>query len=80
MATAVPLPPPGFDELSTEEKLEYLQSLWDRIAARPEQVPVPDWHRHTVDERLEEHRSNPADVQSWEEVRDGIERRLRGGR
>jgi hypothetical protein len=30
---AVPLPPPGFDDLSVDEKLDYLQSLWERIAA-----------------------------------------------
>jgi Domain of unknown function (DUF4331) len=37
----VPLPPPGFDELSVDEKIDYLQSLWDRIAATPKTVPVP---------------------------------------
>jgi hypothetical protein len=30
MPNPVPLPPPGFDDLSVEEKLDYLQSLWDR--------------------------------------------------
>jgi hypothetical protein len=24
------IPPPGFDELSAEEKLEYVQALWDQ--------------------------------------------------
>ena len=36
MANPVPLPPPGFDDLSVDEKIDYLQSLWDRIAATPE--------------------------------------------
>jgi hypothetical protein len=35
MAKPVPLPPPGFDDLSVEEKIDYLQSLWNRIAATP---------------------------------------------
>jgi hypothetical protein len=26
-------PPPGFDELSVEEQIDYVQSLWNRIAA-----------------------------------------------
>ena len=42
MPTLVPLPPPGFDELPVDEKIDYLQSLWDRIAATPETVPVPE--------------------------------------
>jgi hypothetical protein len=40
MAREVPNPPPGFDELTVEQKLDYVQSLWDRIAARPEMVDV----------------------------------------
>jgi hypothetical protein len=28
----VPNPRPGFDELSVEEQIDYVQSLWDRIA------------------------------------------------
>jgi hypothetical protein len=39
MAKPVPLPPPGFDDLSVDEKIDYLQSLWDRIAATPGTIP-----------------------------------------
>ncbi len=39
MPKAVPLPPTGFDDLSVDEKLDYLQSLWDRITASPEAIP-----------------------------------------
>ena len=39
MAKPLPLPPPGFDELSVDEKIDYLQSLWGRIAATPNTVP-----------------------------------------
>jgi Putative addiction module component len=46
------LPPPGFDDLSVDERIDYLQSLWNRIAASPETIPVPDWHREVIDERL----------------------------
>lgn len=30
MTNPVPLPPPGFDALSVDEQIEYVQSLWDR--------------------------------------------------
>ena len=43
--------PPGFDDLSVEEKIAYVQSLWDRIAASPETIPLPDWHLEILDER-----------------------------
>jgi hypothetical protein len=41
--------------LSVDEKIDCLPALWDRIAATPETIPVPDWHREVLDERLKEH-------------------------
>jgi len=67
MSQALPLPPPGFDALSVEEQIDYVQSLWDHIAARPEQVPVPDWHREIIAERLAAYRANPEEAKTWEE-------------
>ncbi len=68
----VELPPPGFDDLSVEEQIEYVQALWDHIAARPEQVPVPDWHRRIIKERLE----STSGSRPWPEVRRDIEEKL----
>ncbi|HYO15899.1 MAG TPA: addiction module protein [Thermoanaerobaculia bacterium] len=72
MARSLPLPPPGFDDLSVEEKLDYLQSLWDRICAHPAEVPVPDWHRKVIQERLAAHRSDPGAVVPWEDARNEL--------
>lgn len=69
MAKPLPVPPPGFDDLSVEEKVDYVQSLWDRIVVHPDDVPVPDWHRRIVNERLAAHRADPGAVVPWEDVR-----------
>ena len=68
-------PPPGFDELSTEEQIEYVQELWNRISSDQEEVPVPDWHRQILRERLESTGDVPTD--SWEDVRERLEGRQR---
>ena len=71
------LPPPhDFDELPVETQIDYVQSLWDRIAAKPGQVPVPAWHRQEIEERLAAHQANPEPVRPWEEVRDEIRSKL----
>jgi len=80
MNRALPIPPPGFDELSIDEKVRYVEALWDRIAAAPEEVRVPDWHRQLVSERLAEYRSDPSPGRPWREVRDELLRELAGGR
>jgi putative addiction module component (TIGR02574 family) len=80
MAQTVPIPPPGFDDLSIEEKLDYVQSLWDRIAARPDEIPVPDWHRQILNERLADYEASPDAGRSWDEVQEELLRKLRDRR
>jgi putative addiction module component (TIGR02574 family) len=77
MARPLPLPPPGFEDLSMEEKLDYVQSLWDHVSARPDQVPVPDWHKRIVDDRLAAHRADPGAARPWEEVRERLQEKIR---
>ena len=77
MSTSVPLPPPGFDELPIDERVEYVQTLWDRITARPEDLPVPDWHLDVVRDRLAEYRRSPSAGRPWSAVRDELLRKLR---
>ena len=79
MANKLPLPPPGFDDLSVEDQIDYVQSLWDRIAAKPDQVPVPDWHRQVLDERIAAHEADPSGGRPWEEIRDEIRSKLGRG-
>lgn len=77
MAKPVPLPPPGFDNLSVDDQIEYVQSLWDRIAATPEQVPVPEWHREILEERLKDDEANPNAGETWDVLRERLRDKLR---
>ena len=70
-------PPKGFDELTVPEQIDYVNSLWERIASRPSDVPMPDWHRRELSERFEQHRENPGDVALWEDAREGVRSKLR---
>ena len=70
------LPPPGFDQLSAEEKLEYIQALWDHVSEHPDDVPLPDWHREIVAERLAAHRRGETTSRPWHEVREELLARL----
>ena len=76
MPKPVAIPPPGFDELSVEEQIDYVQSLWDRIAASPERVPVPDWHREVLDERLKDYEAKSDVGESWDVVRERLRDKL----
>ena len=30
--------------LSTEQKLELIETVWNDLAQKPGEIPVPDWH------------------------------------
>lgn len=77
MPDTVPIPPPGFDDLSADEKIEYVQSLWDRIAATPDQVATPNWHQDVLNDRLKEADLNPDSGETWEVVRERLRGKLR---
>lgn len=50
------------------ERLKLLEEVWDSVAANPEDVPVPDWHREEIDRRL----ANPAPLLTRQEFEDRI--------
>jgi putative addiction module component (TIGR02574 family) len=69
MEHALPIPPPGFDDLDVDQQIEYVQALWDRIAAKESAIPVPEWHREILDERLADLEARPDAGRPWEAVK-----------
>jgi putative addiction module component (TIGR02574 family) len=80
MPNPVPFPPSDFDESSVDEKTDYVQSLSNRIAATPETIPVPYWHREIPDERLKELEDNPGAGDSWDAVQERLRNNFDSGR
>jgi putative addiction module component (TIGR02574 family) len=76
MPKRVPLPPPGFDDLSVDEKIDYVQSLWDRIAASPEAISAREWHREILDQRVKDLEANPDVGDGWDVVQERLRRTL----
>jgi len=74
------LPPPGFKALPVDKKIEYVQKLWDAIATKVDQVPLEDWHKKLVDERLADYLAHPELAKPWPEVRRRVLKNLRSRR
>ena len=56
-------------DLSTSEKLQLVEDLWDDIAAEPDGVPVHDWQKQELARRKANLRENPASGLRWDEVK-----------
>ena len=68
MSSKVPFPPPGFDELSADEQVDYLNDLWDRITLRENEISVPEWHLELLREREARYEREGMKGRPWEEV------------
>ena len=73
MSSKVPLPPPDFDELSSDDETEDEQALWEYMTAGPDKVPVPEWHLELLREREARYERDGMEGTPWEEVEKEID-------
>jgi len=79
MSSEVPFPPPGFDDLSIDEQIEYVSKLEKRIKSLPDDLPVSDEDMKIIEEQLAECEKNGFEGIPWEEVeRELIEQLIKG--
>ena len=77
MSSEVPFPPPGFDELSTAEQIEYVNKLGDRIPPLPDDISDPDIA--FVEERLAFYEKNGMEGIPWEQFQKELLEQLAKG-
>ena len=63
-------PPAGFEQLTVDEKIEYVQRLWDMIAV--DSSDVPDSQSELLRDRLARLRDAPHEGADWATVRDRL--------
>lgn len=72
------LTPDEIRALTVEERLQLIEELWDSLdETDAEALPVPDWHRRAVSERLAAYERDPDAGRPWDEVKADILSRLR---
>jgi putative addiction module component (TIGR02574 family) len=64
--------PAEFDSASSDERIAFVQELWDRIARDEHGVQVPLEHDAALRERLAAYRTNPEPGVAWSKVRDEL--------
>lgn len=70
--------PAEFDSASSDERIAFVQELWDRIARDEHGVPVPQEHEAALRERLAAYRTDPKPGVAWAKVRDELIGKLQG--
>lgn len=61
--------------LPAAERLEIAEAIWDSLAGVPDAIPVPDWHKTILQDRLAEDLADDTPPQGWDDARRKIEKR-----
>ena len=69
-------PPPGFDDLSIDEKIDYVQKLWQHVEADANSLPLTESQKQILDERLADLENNPAASIPWSQAHADLLRRI----
>ena len=64
-------------DMPFEQKLGLLETVWSEVAAQPDQIEMPDWHREVLDERDRAFREGSEPALDWEEAKAQIARAIR---
>lgn len=46
-------------EMSIEDRINFISDIWDSIAAIPENVQIPEWHKKELEKRIKANLENP---------------------
>ena len=60
--------------LTSTEKLQLVEELWDTLAASPDQLSIPAWHAKLLDEDRAAYETKPDEGAPWPEVKARITR------
>ena len=69
--------PEEFRTLSSNDRIEYVQGLWDFIAQTRDHAPIPESHIQVLDKRLAACQSEPNLAEPWNQIRDHILKTLK---
>lgn len=52
--------------------MDLIEQLWDSIADTTAELPIPQWHRDLLDQRLAAADEHPEQTIPWSDVRSSI--------
>ena len=63
-------------EMTVQEKLAAMESLWEDLARTPEAVESPAWHKDILDERRQRLAEGKSRFIDWETAKAEIRKKL----
>jgi hypothetical protein len=57
------------DQMTTEEKLETMEALWENLTRKPDEFASPGWHEIVLKQREESIKSGQEPSIDWEQAK-----------
>ncbi|MBA3493860.1 MAG: addiction module protein [Gammaproteobacteria bacterium] len=66
----------SLDEMSVEEKIQAMESLWDDLCRKAGGVSSPTWHEEVLAERDAMHQPGDDEFEDWDTAKRNIRTKL----
>ena len=63
-------------EMTLQEKLDAMESLWEDLVRTPEAIESPAWHKEVLDERLRKLKEGKTQFIDWETAKEALRKKL----
>lgn len=60
------------EEMSTEEKIQVMESIWDALCKKADSLSSPAWHKDILQEREEMLKNGDDEFVDWEQAQKDI--------
>lgn len=60
--------------LSIEERIRFVQAIWDSIAAEQAYTDITEAQKQELDRRNNDYEANPDNVMTWDEIKASIKK------
>jgi putative addiction module component (TIGR02574 family) len=63
-------------EMTIQEKLAAMESLWEDLVRTPEAIESPAWHKEVLDDRLRNLKEGKSQLIDWETAKEALRKKL----
>ena len=63
-------------DMTLQEKLAAMESLWEDLARTPEAIESPTWHKEVLEERLRLLAEGKTQFIDWETAKEALRKKL----
>jgi hypothetical protein len=63
-------------DMTLQEKLDAMESLWEDLVRTPEAIESPAWHKEVLDERLRNLKDGKSQFIDWETAKETLRKKL----